>query len=116
QIQGEEIYLTASMGIALYPRDGDNVVELLRNADATLYHAKKAGGNCFEYYSTEMNVEAVDRLMLKGKLRRAMERNELKLHYQPKYGIRSGRIEGVEALLRWDLPDRGLVPPSDFIP
>jgi diguanylate cyclase (GGDEF)-like protein/PAS domain S-box-containing protein len=116
QIQGEEIYLTASMGIALYPRDGDNVVELLRNADAALYQAKKAGGNCFEYYSAEMNVEAVERLMLKGKLRRALERNELNLNYQPKYGIRSGRVEGVEALLRWDLPDRGLVPPADFIP
>jgi diguanylate cyclase (GGDEF)-like protein/PAS domain S-box-containing protein len=116
QIQGEELFLTASVGIAVYPRDGDNVVELLRNADAALYHAKKAGGNCFEFYSADMNTAAVERLMLKGKLRRALERDELTVHYQPKYGLRTGRIEGVEALLRWDLPERGLVPPSDFIP
>src|SRR5690606_29772790 len=69
-----------------------------------------------EFYSSDMNTAAVERLMLKGKLRRAFERNELTLYYQPKYGLRSARIEGVEALLRWDLPERGLVLPSDFIP
>src|SRR5688572_20392325 len=116
QVHGEEIFLTASMGVAIYPRDGDNVIDLIRNADAALYAAKKAGGNCFEYYSSDMNTEAVERLMLKSKLRRAFERDELRLHYQPKYRIASGRIEGVEALLRWDLPGRGLVFPSDFVP
>ena len=116
QVHGEEIFLTASMGIAIYPRDGDNVIDLIRNADAALYAAKKAGGNCFEYYSSDMNTEAVERLMLKSKLRRAFERDELRLHYQPKYRIATGRIEGVEALLRWDLPERGLVFPSDFVP
>jgi diguanylate cyclase (GGDEF)-like protein/PAS domain S-box-containing protein len=116
QVHGEEIFLTASMGIAIYPRDGDNVIDLIRNADAALYAAKKAGGNCFEYYSSDMNTEAVERLMLKSKLRRAFERDELRLHYQPKYRISTGRIEGVEALLRWDLPERGLVFPSDFVP
>ncbi len=116
QVHGEEIFLTASMGIAVYPRDGDNVIDLIRNADAALYEAKKAGGNNFEYYSNDMNTEAVERLMLKSKLRRAFERDELRLHYQPKYRIATGRIEGVEALLRWDLPERGLVFPSDFVP
>jgi diguanylate cyclase (GGDEF)-like protein/PAS domain S-box-containing protein len=116
QVHGEEIFLTASMGIAIYPRDGDNVIDLIRNADAALYQAKKAGGNCFEYYSSDMNTEAVERLMLKSKLRRAFERDELRLHYQPKYRISTGRIEGVEALLRWDLPERGLVFPNDFVP
>ena len=116
QVHGEEIFLTASLGLAIYPRDGDNVIDLIRNADAALYEAKKAGGNNFAYYSSDMNNEAVERLMLKSKLRRAFERDELRLHYQPKYRIATGRIEGVEALLRWDLPERGLVFPSDFVP
>jgi diguanylate cyclase (GGDEF)-like protein/PAS domain S-box-containing protein len=116
QVQGEEIFLTASIGIGVYPRDGDNVIDLIRNADAALYQAKRAGGNCFEFYSTDMNTAAVERLMLKSKLRRSFERDELRLHYQPKYRLTTGRIEGAEALVRWDLPDRGLVFPSDFVP
>ena len=116
QVHGEEIFLTASMGIAIYPRDGDNVIDLIRNADAALYQAKKAGGNCFEWYSADMNTAAVERLMLKSKLRRALERDELRLHYQPKYRLTTGRLEGAEALLRWDLPERGVVLPSDFVP
>jgi diguanylate cyclase (GGDEF)-like protein/PAS domain S-box-containing protein len=116
QVQGEEIFLTASMGIAIYPRDGDNVIDLLRNADAALYQAKKAGGNSFEFYLPDMNTEAVERLMLKSKLRRALERDELRLDYQPKYRLSTGRLEGAEALLRWDLPERGIVSPSDFVP
>jgi diguanylate cyclase (GGDEF)-like protein/PAS domain S-box-containing protein len=115
-VHGEEIFMTTSIGIALYPKDGDNVIDLIRNADAALYQSKKAGGNWFEYYSTEMNTAAVERLMLKNKLRRAFERDELRLHYQPKYNVKNGRIEGAEALVRWDLPERGLVYPSDFIP
>ncbi len=116
QVHGEEIFLTASMGIAVYPRDGDNVIDLIRNADAALYQSKKAGGNTFEYYSTDMNTAAVERLMLKSKLRRAFERDELRVHYQPKYRLTTGRLEGAEALLRWDLPERGIVLPSDFVP
>jgi diguanylate cyclase (GGDEF)-like protein/PAS domain S-box-containing protein len=115
-VHGEEIFLTASMGIASFPRDGDNVIDLIRNADAALYQSKKAGGNCFEFYSSDMNTAAVDRLMLKSKLRRALERDELSLHYQPKYRLSTGRLEGAEALLRWDLPERGFVSPADFVP
>ncbi len=84
--------------------------------DAALYQAKKAGGNCLEFYSTEMNTAAVERLMLKSKLRRAFERDELRLHYQPKYRLKTAGLEGAEALVRWDLPERGLVFPSDFMP
>ncbi|HEY7672272.1 MAG TPA: EAL domain-containing protein [Gammaproteobacteria bacterium] len=116
EVQGEEIFMTTSIGVALYPRDGDNVVDLLRRADAALYQAKKAGGNCLEFYSQHMDSSAEERLMLKNKLRRAFERNELRLHYQPKYAVRSGRIAGAEALVRWDLPNRGLVLPAHFIP
>ena len=116
EVQGEEIFMTTSVGIALYPSDGDNVVDLLRKADAALYQAKKAGGNCLEFYSHHMNTAAEERLMLKNKLRRAFERDELRLHYQPKYDLRNGRLSGAEALVRWDLPNRGLVFPSDFIP
>lgn len=115
-VHGEEIFMTTSVGIALYPRDGDNVIDLIRNADAALYQSKKAGGNWYEFYAPEMNNAAVERLMMKSKLRRAFERDELRLHYQPKYNVRTGRVEGAEALVRWDLPERGLVYPSDFIP
>ena len=116
RLEAQEIFVTSSMGIAIYPRDADNVIDLLRSADAALYQAKRAGGNCHETYSEEMRNAAVDRLMLKSKLRRAFERDELRLHYQPKYHLATGGIAGAEALVRWDLPERGLVFPADFIP
>ncbi len=116
RIDAQEVFITSSMGLAVYPRDADNVIDLLRNADAALYQAKRAGGNCFELYSEEMGNDAVDRLMLKSKLKRAFERDELQLHYQLKYHLETGRIAGAEGLVRWNLPERGLVYPSDFIP
>ena len=115
-VQGHEVFMTASMGIAFYPTDAGNVIDLIRNADAALYHSKKNGGNLFSYYSPEMNEAAVERLMTKSKLKRAFERDELLVHYQPKYNITTGEIIGAEALVRWELPDRGIIFPSDFIP
>ena len=115
-VQGHEVFMTASMGIAFYPADAPNVIDLIRNADAALYHAKKSGGNVHAYYSPEMNEAAVERLMTKSKLKRAFERDELLVHYQPKYNLRTGEIFGAEALVRWELPERGIILPSDFIP
>jgi EAL domain-containing protein (putative c-di-GMP-specific phosphodiesterase class I) len=115
-VQGHEVFMTASMGIDFYPKDAANVIDLIRNADAALYHAKKNGGNGFSFYKPQMNEASVDRLMTKSKLKRSFERDELLVHYQPKYNLETGEVFGAEALVRWELPERGLVLPSDFIP
>lgn len=115
-VNDNEVFMTASMGVAFYPADARNVIDLIRNADAALYHAKKNGGNVFSYYRPQMNEAAVERLMTKSKLKRAFERNELLVHYQPKYNLETGLVTGAEALVRWELPDRGIIMPSDFIP
>jgi diguanylate cyclase (GGDEF)-like protein/PAS domain S-box-containing protein len=115
-VQGHEVFMTASMGVAYYPKDAPNVIDLIRNADASLYHAKKDGGNVFSIYEPEMNEASVDRLMTKSKLKRSFERDELLVHYQPKYNLGTGEVIGAEALVRWELPERGLVLPADFIP
>ena len=116
QLNQHEVFLTASIGIAFCPRDAENVIDLIRNADAAMYYSKQNGGNTFAFYSPEMNAAAVERLMLKSKLRRALERDELVIRYQPKVDLRNGRIIGAEALLRWRLPGHGDIPPSQFIP
>jgi diguanylate cyclase (GGDEF)-like protein/PAS domain S-box-containing protein len=116
QLQEHEVYLTASVGIAFCPRDAENVIDLIRNADAAMYHSKQNGGNSFAFYSPEMNAAAVERLMLKSKLRRSLERDEFLVRYQPKVDLRDGKIVGAEALLRWRLPGTGDIPPSQFIP
>ena len=115
-LQGNEIYLSASLGISLAPRDAENVVDLVRNADAAMYHAKQNGGGTFTFYTPEMNNAAVERLMLKSKLRRSLDRDEFVMLYQPKVDLRSGRIVGAEALLRWRLPGHGDISPAHFIP
>jgi len=115
-VDQQEVFLTASVGIAFCPKDADNVIDLIRNADAAMYHSKQNGGNSFAFYSPEMNAAAVERLMLKSKLRRALERDELMMFYQPKVDLSTGRIIGAEALLRWRLPGHGDIPPSQFIP
>ena len=116
QLNQHEVFLTASIGIAFCPRDAENVIDLIRNADAAMYYSKQNGGNTFAFYSPEMNAAAVERLMLKSKLRRALERDEFVIRYQPKVDLRNGRIIGAEALLRWRLPGHGDIPPSQFIP
>ena len=115
-VQGHEVFMTASMGVAYYPKDAANVIDLIRNADAALYHAKKSGGNVFSFYAPKMNEASVERLMTKSKLKRAFERDELLVHYQPKYNLETGEVFGAEALVRWELPDRGMILPADFIP
>ena len=115
-LKQQEVYITASIGISLYPLDGDDAESLLKNADIAMYHAKERGKNNYQFYSHSMNVAALERLTLEGELRKALEQDELLLHYQPKLDVRSKRIVGFEALVRWQHPKRGLVPPADFIP
>ena len=115
-VNQQEVYLTASVGVAICPYDAENVIDLIRNADAAMYHSKQNGGNSCAFYVPEMNAAAVERLMLKSKLRRALERDELVILYQSKVDLRSGRVVGAEALLRWRLPGHGDISPSHFIP
>jgi diguanylate cyclase (GGDEF)-like protein/PAS domain S-box-containing protein len=111
-----EIDVTASIGIAVCPEDADNVVDLIRCADAAMYHAKRAGRNCHVFYAPEMNAAAVERLLIKSKLRRALEREEFLLRYQPKVDLVTDKVVGAEALLRWRLPGHGEIAPAQFIP
>lgn len=116
QIQGTELYVTASIGITLFPSDGDDQEMLVRNADVAMYRAKDVGRNNYQFFTPEMNRRTRDMLSMESELRRAIERDEFVVHYQPKVSLASGRVIGVEALLRWQHPERGLVSPADFIP
>lgn len=115
-LDGNEVFVTASIGITLYPTDSDNIETLIRDADAAMYGAKSAGRNNYQYYTAEMNRRATEKLRLETRLRHAIEREEFVLHYQPKVDIATGKITGLEALLRWQSPDDGLVGPNLFIP
>ncbi|MBI5007260.1 MAG: EAL domain-containing protein [Nitrosomonadales bacterium] len=112
----DEIFVTLSIGISVYPVDGLNTATLLKNSDAAMHHSKKEGRNGFQYYAEQMNASAWQRLKLETELRRALVHDEFVLHYQPKVDMISGRIVGMEALLRWQSPERGLVGPGEFIP
>jgi diguanylate cyclase (GGDEF)-like protein/PAS domain S-box-containing protein len=112
----QEVFLTVSIGAAVCPDDAGNVIDLIRNADAAMYRSKQNGGNSCVFYEPEMNAAANERLVLKSKLKRAVERDELVIRYLPKVDLVSGRIVGAEALLRWQPPGHGEVPPSLFIP
>ncbi len=111
-----EVYLTLSIGIALCPDDATNTIDLIRNADAAMYHSKQGGGSSYSFYVPDMNAAAVERLILKSKLRRSLERDEFVILYQPKVDLTTGRLAGAEALLRWRLPGHGDIPPAYFIP
>lgn len=115
-LDGNEVFVTTSIGITLYPADSDNIDTLIRDADTAMYSAKGAGRNNYQYYTAELNERAMEKLHLEAGLRRALERSEFVLHYQPKVDIASGEISGLEALLRWQPPDSALVPPDQFIP
>ena len=112
----QELFLFASIGIAVFPQDGEDGETLLKNAGAAMYRAKASGGNNFLFYSAEMNARSLELLNLENELRHAVERDELRLHYQPQMSLRSGEIIGMEALVRWQHPLRGLVSPMEFIP
>src|SRR5437660_1911517 len=116
ELSGHECHTTASIGIAMYPSDGSDVQTLTKNADMAMYLAKEDGKNAFRFFTKEIKVQSIERLTLETALRRALERDQFSLHYQPKVEMISGQITGVEALLRWDHPDLGMVPPMQFIP
>ncbi|MCC6968515.1 MAG: EAL domain-containing protein [Nitrospira sp.] len=114
-IEGHEIFISASIGISIFPSDGSTVEALLKNADTAMYHAKEQGRNNCQFYSSGLNAAAAERLDLENELRRALERKEFVVFYQPKLNIHSRRILGAEALVRWRHPKRGLVPPGVFL-
>jgi len=115
-IRGQEMFVTASIGIATFPVDGDNAETLLGAADAAMYRAKQAGRNAFQFFTAEINQRTRARAQLSMELRRAMEHNEFTLAYQPKIDLATGQPCGAEALLRWNHPERGSVAPAEFIP
>ncbi|MET3841066.1 GAF domain-containing protein [Bradyrhizobium sp. OAE829] len=116
QLSGHECHTTASIGIAMYPSDGADMQTLTKNADMAMYLAKEDGKNSFRFFTREIKAQSIERLTLESALRRALERDQFSLHYQPKVDMASGQITGVEALLRWNHPELGLVSPGQFIP
>lgn len=115
-LAGVELHITTSIGISLFPMDGDDAEELLKNADSAMYHAKKKGKSNYQLFNSTMNTLAVERQTTEVELRRAIARNEFLVHYQPKIDLASGMVTGAEALVRWAHPDKGIVFPDVFIP
>lgn len=114
-IDGQELHTSTSIGISVFPSDGTNAAVLIKNADTAMYHAKERGRNNYQFFRHDMNTRAMERQLIESNLRRALERREFRLHYQPKVDLETGRITGVEALLRWEHPEWGLVLPERFI-
>jgi len=115
-IGGQDLIVNGSIGISVYPEDGEDAETLIKNADTAMYHAKESGRDNFQFFTADMNRKAVERQSLEGSLRGALGREEFLLHYQPKVNLDTGEITGVEALIRWQQPDRGLVLPAQFVP
>jgi diguanylate cyclase (GGDEF)-like protein len=116
EVHDQEVVLSASIGVAIYPTDSDNDEDLLRDADVAMYRSKKAGGNTLEFFTEEMNESAARRLLVESQLRKALELGEFEVHYQPIVALPDARLVGVEALLRWENPELGVVSPGEFIP
>jgi len=115
-VDGYEIYVTASIGIAFYPSDGTEGDQLLKNAYAAMYYAQQQGGNNYQFHTTKTGVVSIDQIVLETSIRNALKRSEFEVYYQPKVELKTGKITGSEALVRWNHPERGLVYPVDFIP
>jgi diguanylate cyclase (GGDEF)-like protein len=115
-IQGHEFFITTSIGISLYPQDGAIAEELLRNADSAMYRAKDEGRNTFQFYTSDMTEQAFERILMETNLLRAIEKKELVVYYQPQISLKTREIIGLEALIRWNHPELGLVSPARFIP
>ncbi|WP_137937325.1 EAL domain-containing protein [Chitinivorax sp. B] len=116
EIDGHHLFVGVSIGIAMFPNDADDIDTLLRNADVALYRAKELGRDNFQFYHPEMNARAMERLVLEARLRGAIDRNEFVVYYQPQVDLDSRRIVGLEALVRWQSPELGLISPAEFIP
>jgi diguanylate cyclase (GGDEF)-like protein len=116
EIGRQEIHITVSIGISLYPADGDDAETLLKHADTAMYHAKDLGRNNYQFFKADMNVRVSERQWIEADLRRALARHEFTLHYQPKMNLMTGEMTGAEALIRWMHPERGLVRPMQFVP
>ena len=115
RLDNQETFTSASVGIAMFPDDGADASTLLKNADTAMFRAKEQGKRCFQFYKSEMSVNAMERLDLENSIRQAIENNELMVHYQPTIDIHNNEISGVEALLRWQHPEKGMISPNDFL-
>lgn len=115
-VEGVDVLVTASLGIAVAPRDGNDIDTLLKHADMAMYQAKDAGRNTFRFFDASMNQSVIEHLHIASGLRVALDEGQLQLHYQPQFDLASGRIVGAEALLRWQHPEQGMIPPNKFIP
>lgn len=116
EVNGKEVYVGGSIGIAMYPQDGENFGVLLKNADTAMYKAKELGRNTFQFYASEMSHKAMQRLELENQIRTALKEDQFEVYYQPKIDLQNNKCMGVEALVRWNHPQRGLISPDDFVP